>query len=341
MRLIGILLVVALANGLTYGEKYGKHIIQDELMPAVLERQLANNIRALPPPEVQSTTTTGCLTKGTTKGGGTGATLTVRPPGIRGVAATITVKPPAKPPITTKPPIPPTTTKPDNPGESQTVLCPTPTSGLTCGLKAFGKEEYNIYAGTARDNESCHQRCLEIKDCQSFQVQVVKPEFNAACNLYRAPSGGDNTIPSNNSPLIFYDRNCPDFSPPECTRRRKRDEERVLRRAQAALAVSTPSYFSTIASASLSTVCSCLVTKPLPTVSITITTSKTALTTEFITKTLTQTSIVTVTSGFVHQSIPIGSIRSYSLKPRCCFPRQYLFTSMNCYVDFKLATSTT
>ncbi|CAG8976479.1 hypothetical protein HYALB_00010615 [Hymenoscyphus albidus] len=191
--------------------------------------------------------------------------------------------------ITSKPTTPSTTSTSSAPTPTTTgALCPTPVADQTCGLAGWGYATNNIYSASGVDAQSCHQLCLQKSDCKSFQVVADPADPAPQCNLYNVPSGGSNTIPGA-SPYMFYDIGCPNYAPTNCKVKRDALAERVP----------TPWYFSGIAEETLSDICTCMVTKPLPTAVVTQTSPRVVTSTTAIFVPTTQTLAITTTSAKV------------------------------------------
>ncbi|KAH8601510.1 hypothetical protein B0O99DRAFT_680640 [Bisporella sp. PMI_857] len=203
-----------------------------------------------------------------------------------------------------------TTTTPGAPGGS---LCPSSgATGQTCGVKGWGYAENNIYYGQPIDANTCHQLCLANTNCSSFQVQdssVSSPE----CNLYRVKIA-PNTVIEGDSPFIFYDRDCPDYSPPSCKR-----EAGTLVRKDASIDI--PDFLIGLDPIELELLCLCLVPHPPdPTTTYVTTTSRvtatstvtvggeTQTTTVFVDVSITNTVSRTTTRGVTSTSTEIITI---------------------------------
>jgi len=164
-------------------------------------------------------------------------------------------------------------------GDTSTVTCAAqPTAPPTCGLEANGLGRNLISTNSGLSPVECHLACLANEDCESFQVGDAT---DLACNLFRTATAG-NVFPSPGSGFRFYDRNCPDLLPAQCTPNALKQKRQVA---------PTPSFLATIAPSRISSVCSCLVTAFLTPSTITLTQQTTIPNT--ITATAVTTQVVT------------------------------------------------
>ncbi|KAF4627865.1 hypothetical protein G7Y89_g10284 [Cudoniella acicularis] len=182
------------------------------------------------------------------------------------------------------------------PGATISALCPIAAANQTCGLSGWGYAANNIYSGAAIDAPSCHQLCLKNDNCASFQIVSNTTDPSPQCNLYKVPSGGNNTVAGATSPYAFYDRDCPDFSPSACGLATAQVPTAV-RRDENAHTVIPPWFLSTLPSDDLSSICSCVIRTPLPTAYATSTISSATVVTASVTKSVIQYYTVTTTIG--------------------------------------------
>ncbi|KAF7512079.1 hypothetical protein GJ744_002792 [Endocarpon pusillum] len=160
---------------------------------------------------------------------------------------------------------------------TSTVTCAAqPTAPTTCGFDAYGFGQFLISQNSGVDPIDCHERCLADINCQSFQVQNGGAMF---CNLYNVVTAG-NVVPAPGGGFTFYDRDCPDLLPVQCTRAPAKQKRQNP-------AVPTPSYFATVPPSHISSACSCFITASLAPSTTTVTQQTT------IPTTITATSITT------------------------------------------------
>lgn len=156
-----------------------------------------------------------------------------------------------------------------------TALCPTPSSSMICNTPGLGNGNNLISYLEPLTSFDCHQKCLAMDTCKSFQI--VNDNGQNRCNFFDAPAAGiifeDKTGLSK-----FYDRDCADFLPAACTATPN----------SPTTTTSPPSYptygsivardqnspipfptFLGLAVEALYVMCSCVVTSALPTTTIT------------------------------------------------------------------------
>ncbi|EPE33364.1 hypothetical protein GLAREA_06377 [Glarea lozoyensis ATCC 20868] len=248
-------------------------------------------------------------------------TSTSTKPTTSSTTSTTTSKPITSPPTTTSKTSTSTTSTTSSsvvvgPTPTDGSVCPTPVAGQICGAKGWGYATNNIYSAQPMEPVICHQLCLKNKDCKSFQV-VSNATDVQLCNLYSTDSNSTNIIPGDASPFLFFDRDCPDYVPAACKSSpepapepRKRDENDDI---------PPPFYFSGIPSETLSDICSCIVTNPVPGTTVTKTTSKGTTTTVAIPKPTTvvttvvssvgatsTTEVTKITTVYATQTVTVG-----------------------------------
>ncbi|KAH8662954.1 hypothetical protein BGZ60DRAFT_432980 [Tricladium varicosporioides] len=161
------------------------------------------------------------------------------------------------------------------PVSTTTALCPTPSSSMICNTPGLGNGNNLISYLEPLTSFDCHQKCLAMDTCKSFQI--VNDNGQNRCNFFDAPAAGiifeDKTGLSK-----FYDRDCADFLPAACTATPN----------SPTTTTSPPSYptygsivardqnspipfptFLGLAVEALYVMCSCVVTSALPTTTIT------------------------------------------------------------------------
>ncbi|KUJ11325.1 uncharacterized protein LY89DRAFT_689202 [Mollisia scopiformis] len=110
------------------------------------------------------------------------------------------------------------TTSTDTSPGTTTLLCPTPSASMACGVSANGYYS-NMITDQYIPSADCHQLCLSMSDCKSFQVV---PQDNGIvkfdrCNLYNVSVAGNVDTTSPGIVALFYDRDCGDLLPSGCT----------------------------------------------------------------------------------------------------------------------------
>ncbi|KAG9230683.1 hypothetical protein BJ875DRAFT_145432 [Amylocarpus encephaloides] len=105
-----------------------------------------------------------------------------------------------------------TTTRVDARPSTVTALCPTPTSSatLSCNVPGSGNSNNLITFKEPFDPVLCHQECLKMPSCKSFQI--VNDNGDMRCNLWNAETSAV-IFPDKSGLMFFYDRDCPDLLP--------------------------------------------------------------------------------------------------------------------------------
>lgn len=135
-----------------------------------------------------------------------------------------------------------------------TVTCAasSPTA-VTCNVEAYGFGTNLIDQTTGVDPIDCHEHCLANPACKSFQVQTGAQR---TCNIFKVATAG-NVQAAPGSGFTFFDRNCIDYLPAQCTP--------AAMPKMAKRAASIPSYLATVPATRISSACSCFIASPSPT----------------------------------------------------------------------------
>ncbi|KAF4617034.1 hypothetical protein G7Y89_g15115 [Cudoniella acicularis] len=160
-----------------------------------------------------------------------------------------------------------------NPHSTTTALCPTPSASMTCNQIGLGNGNNLISFVEPLDPLLCHQECLAMSNCKSFQV--VNDNGQTRCNFYNAPAAGI-ISPDPSGLSTFWDRDCGDLLPAACstsaapsTPATTAAPSAVLRRrGNLSSPIPYPTFLS-IAPELFDILCSCVITTASPTTTIT------------------------------------------------------------------------
>ncbi|KAI9660860.1 MAG: Lanosterol 14-alpha-demethylase [Trizodia sp. TS-e1964] len=184
---------------------------------------------------------------------------------------------------------------------TSTVLCPPPNDSTAfCGVPAIPNPDYQIIYLDGKDPTECHQLCLANPNCQSFSIDTDVTVNN--CALQSVPSIEELLLDTIGSRL-FYDVGCTDYLPDACRGQRLRKNLAVIEKrvTGSGSGPSTPSYLATVPASRISSACSCFITGPAVTNTITHTTSTTFL--SATTTTTVQSAPVALTTDYTETTV--------------------------------------